>query len=236
MDIGKSFSFPFEDEQWLEKSLIGALVAAIPIVNFAWGGYLIDLLKNVMRGQDVPLPEWGDFGDKWMKGLYLSLASFVYAIPIFLLSCILVATFSGAAYQQGEELTDQLIALLTGVGGILGCLIALYALALSFFFPAAYIHYARVGTFGAFFEIGKIFKIVTADTGKYITAWLVSMVAGIVVSSAVALLTTALGFIPCLGWALGILVSAVSGVYVFYVYGHLFGQVGAPQTQALIPQ
>jgi len=60
MDIGKSFSYPFEDNKWLSKLIIGALVSIVPILNFAWAGYLIDLLKNVINKAAEPLPEWTD--------------------------------------------------------------------------------------------------------------------------------------------------------------------------------
>jgi hypothetical protein len=63
MNIGKAFNFIFEDDKWLSKSVIGAIVAAVPIVNFAWGGYLIELLNNVMNDEQEPLPAWSDFGD-----------------------------------------------------------------------------------------------------------------------------------------------------------------------------
>ena len=56
MNIGKAFSYPFEDDKWLNKSLTSILVFAVPIVNFAVLGYLVDLLKNVINGAARPLP------------------------------------------------------------------------------------------------------------------------------------------------------------------------------------
>ena len=34
MDIGKAFSFVFEDERWVSKVLLGGLFMIIPIVNY----------------------------------------------------------------------------------------------------------------------------------------------------------------------------------------------------------
>ncbi len=34
MDIGKSFTYMFEEDKWVEKVLIGGLLCLIPIVNF----------------------------------------------------------------------------------------------------------------------------------------------------------------------------------------------------------
>ena len=229
MDIGKSFSYPFEDEKWLSKSLIGVIVAAVPIVNFAWGGYLIDLLKAVINGDPRPLPEWGNFGEKWMKGLSLVAASLIYAIPALVLMCIPLTLLGGmSAFQGDSNWLESMGGMLAGVGGLFGCLLVLYSLFLSFIYPAIYIHYARLESFGAFFEIGNIMKIIRGNTGQYLTAWLVSLVAGVLVGILIGLLTAVVGWIPCIGWIISLLVSAVGGVYIFYIYAHLFGQFAQP--------
>jgi hypothetical protein len=225
MDIGKSFSFPFEDEKWLSKSLIGVLVAIVPIVNFAWGGYLIELLKAVINNDPKPLPEWGNFGEKFFKGLYLVIASFVYAIPALILACIPLTMLGGmSAFSENGDVMNNLGGVIAGVGGIFGCLLLLYSLFLSFIYPAIYIHFARMDNFGAFFEFGNIMKVMRANTGQYLTAWLVTLVAGVLVSIVVGLVTTVLGWIPCVGWIIAWIVSGVGYVYTFYIFAHLFGQ------------
>jgi hypothetical protein len=228
MDIGKAFTYPFEDERWVTKSLLGAVVWAIPIVNFAWGGYMIDLLKNVIAGNPRPLPEWGDFGDKWIKGGLLVVAGLIYSIPALVLACIPLTLLGGLAGFQGDNISDSAVGLLSGVGGLFACLIALYSLALSFYYPAIYIHFARLGEFRAFFEFGHINKIIRADLGKYLTAWVVSLLAGIFVGLVFGGVSTLLGFIPCIGWILSWAVAAITGVYVFYIYAHIFAQVVTP--------
>ena len=229
MDIGKSFSYPFEDEKWLSKSLIGVIVVAVPIVNFAWGGYLIDLLKAVINGDPRPLPEWGNFGEKWVKGLYLVIASLIYAIPALVLMCIPLTLLGGmSSFQEGTDMLDRMGGVFAGVGGIFACLLALYSLFLTFIYPAIYIHYARLESFGAFFEFGNIMKVIRGKTGQYVTAWLVSLVAGVLVGILIGLLSAVIGWIPCIGWIISLLVSAVGGVYVFYIYAHLFGQFAQP--------
>ncbi len=228
MNIGKAFNFTFEDDQWLSKSVIGAIVTAIPIVNFAWGGYLIELLNNVINDEPEPLPAWSDFGDKWVTGFMVFLASLIYAIPALILACIPMVFLGGMAALSGEgNLADSMLGLFAGVGGLFACLIAIYSLALTFYYPAIYIHYARIGNFGAFFEFGNINKIITKDTGKYLTAWGVSILAGFVVGLVGVVIAAILSIIPCLGQIVAWLVMAFISVYIFYIYGHLFGQVAA---------
>ena len=69
MDIGKSFSFAFEDKQWLSKLGLGAVIAMVPILNFAWSGYMVEIIRNVMKNVQEPLPNWDDIGKKFSEGL-----------------------------------------------------------------------------------------------------------------------------------------------------------------------
>ena len=79
MNINKSFSYALEDKEWLKKFLIGLLVSYVPIVNFAWPGYITDIMHDVSNNQYSGLPEWDDFGDKFIKGLLITIAGLVYA-------------------------------------------------------------------------------------------------------------------------------------------------------------
>ncbi|HLE15500.1 MAG TPA: DUF4013 domain-containing protein [Anaerolineales bacterium] len=226
MDIGKSFSFPFEDEKWLSKLLIGAIVAAIPIVNFAFTGYAVDTLKSVMAGMARPLPDWVDWGEKFMKGLILALAGLVYSIPVICVSILaLTPLLAISGGQNTQEMQEGLAWLTSGLGLAVLCFVVLYGLALSFFLPAMAINFARKGTFGSCFEIGGIVRIFSANMGKYLTAWLVTLLAGILVSVVVSVVFVVLNFIPCLGQILALFVSGVAAVYPTLVGVHLFGQV-----------
>jgi hypothetical protein len=62
---------------------------------------------------------------------------------------------------------------------------------------------------------------------------LVSIVGAIVVGIVVTLISIVLGFIPCIGWVLMWLISALSSVYLFVVYAYLFGQVAAPEATSV---
>jgi len=239
MNIGKAFSFPFEDDEWLTKLLLGAVVSAVPILNFAWTGYTVDILKNVTDGYSRPMPDWSDFGDKFVKGFFIWLAGFIYTLPAIIISCLplglLIIPASSEISTEGFYQSDALLSAITGVGLIFLCLLVLYLLAFSFYFPAVLIHFAQKGTFGSCFEIGAIIKIVSKNTSKYLTAWLVSIVGAVVVGIIISFTSIILGFIICIGWLLAWVISALASVYLFAVYAHLFGQVVAEETLDLAP-
>lgn len=226
MDIGKSFSFPFEDEKWLSKLVIGAIVSAIPIVNIIFAGYIVDTIRNVMAGLARPLPEWVDWGDKFMKGLILFLASLVYSIPVICVSVLAFFPIMAVSNAQNNQNMQEALGWFTsGVGILALCFLTLYGLALSFFLPAVLVNFARKGTFASCFEFGEIVSVFSKDMGKYLTAWLIFLIASIVVSVIVSVVGGVLAFIPCLGWILAWVLGGVAAVYPGLVGAHLFGQV-----------
>ncbi len=238
MDIGKSFSYPFEDNKWLSKLIIGALVSIVPILNFAWAGYLIDLLKNVINKAAEPLPEWTDFGGKFMKGLLIWVAGLIYALPVICLSTIFITTagLSLGSVTEGDTAEHARIpgAISRALAYFLTCLIVLYGLLLSFFYPAMLIHFSRKETFGSLFEIGAIIKVATSNLSPYLTAWLIGIVAAIVVGLVIGLVSAVLGIIPCIGWIIAWVLSGLTTVYVSAIWAHLFGQVASQEPSMAI--
>lgn len=230
MDIGKSFSYPFEDKQWLSKLGLGAIIAMVPVLNFAWTGYMVGILRNMFAHAQEPLPNWDDFGRKFVDGFMLFLASVVYALPVLVLSCLPLSFLSIPAILSGNQDTQDLAEALAGVGGValagVSCIFVVYGLVLSVIFPAIIVLYAREGTFASCFKFREIFGIIGKNAGAFFTAWGVSLVAGLVVGIVAAAISTVLGFIPCIGWILSWAISLMIVVYTSAIYSHLFGQFG----------
>ncbi len=186
MEIGRSFTFPFQDKSWFSKLLIAAVVSIVPIVNFALVGWMVDLAKRVMDHELEELPGWDEFGKKWMGGLYYTVAGFIYALPVILVSCILFAITFGSTFAAAQEgNTDEVIgAIMAGNSVVvicLSCLMAIYGLVLSVLMPALMVHYAKEGSFGAMFKLGTVFGKVRENAGPFFLAWLVTLVFGFLV-------------------------------------------------------
>src|SRR5512143_1494055 len=198
MDVGKSIGYVFEDQKWTNKLLIGALVGIVPIVNFALLGWVIDIMRNVAQRQPLPLPDWDNFGDKFVKGTILVIATLIYALPALLLFCPLIfLPFPRGDF--GSDARQAFTGMLVGTTLTFTCLIALYGLLLSFLMPAIYLNFARKGTFSACFEFGEIWRIMSRNLGEYITSWLIVLVIGVGASFVIGLVAAILAIIPCFG-------------------------------------
>jgi hypothetical protein len=239
MDIGKSITFVAEDEKWLEKLGIGALVAAVPVLNFAWTGYMVDVMRNVAADEPRPLPGWADLGEKFVRGLVVTIAGLIYALPVILVGCLLFALsfvpLMAAAGRGNNDFGQEMALGSTGAMIALGCCLGLFGLVLSFIFPAVLINYSRKGTFGSCFQLGEILRLITANLGEYVTAWVVTFAAAMLVGLLVGAVGILIGWIPCVGWIIVWVIGAVAGAYLGVVYAHIFGQVGVEQSREVIP-
>ena len=207
MDYGKSFSFVFDDEEWVQKILIGGILSLIPIVNLVAIGYGLKVLKNVAAGMEKPLPDWDDFGDYFVKGLVSSLGSVVWALPVIGVSIFIWVVSAVTGYDMDPQYVSWPVqCCLSG----LGCLSGLYGLLMWAVMPAVITQYAVTGEFGAMFRFGKIYKYITANIGPYIIALLLGIVAM---------------FIAGFGLILCIIGVAFTGFWASLVSNHLLGEV-----------
>lgn len=214
MDIGRAFTFVFDDEDWIKKILIGGIVTLIPIVNFIAIGYGLRVLRNVSRGDAKPLPEWDDWGGDFVKGALIFVAGLVYMLPIIVLSIFGAIVTAIAADAFGD------------VGGVAGlclfginCLSVIWGIAVGLWMPAATIRFAREEQFGAFFQFSDIWALISDNLGTYAMAILVSIIAGLV---------GGLGTILCV---IGVIFTSFYGSIVsMHAYGQVAAVTGPPTT------
>jgi hypothetical protein len=202
MDIGKAFSFVFEDEEWISKILLGAVITLIPIFGqFALLGYGIAIIRNVKADDPRPLPPWSNLGDYFIDGLKFWVATLVYAIPFIIFICPIMLVWVLPALGADNE---DLAAILAGVSGILtmllGCLAALYGILLSLLSPAVQIRYAETGEIGPCLQFGEIFRFLSSNLGSIIVAAVLGWAAGTIVMSIAGTLTLGLLVLPASVW------------------------------------
>ena len=204
MDFGKAFSFVFEDEDWIKKIGVGGLISLIPIIGvFLVLGWVVEVIKRVLRDDAEILPDWSDFGGYLTRGFLVFLVALVYMLPIILIQGCSSLPF---LFENADE---TLITLFTIVTVCFGCLTTLYGIVAYLVLPAAIANYVATDDIGAAFKLGEIFKMVRDNIGTYAMVFLGGIVASLVAS---------LGTIACV---IGVLFTSV---YSFAINGHLWGQ------------
>jgi hypothetical protein len=213
MDIGRAFTFVFEDEQWITKALIAAAILLLGVA-FSWllaiplilafallSGYMMEIIRDVLRGELDQLPEWANWGELIVDGIKVVVIGIIYGLPIIIATICLGMPM--ALFAEDAEAFSSLLGLL------LSCFTLLYAIAMSIVLPAAYAVYAATDDLGAAFRFGDVFGLVGDNLSTYLITFVMSWVAGLIGS---------LGSFVCgIGWL-------VTLPYAIMVYGHLYGQ------------
>ena len=209
MDFAKAFSFVFDDQDWVQKIIIGGLIGLIPIIGqLAVFGYMIAIIRNVIRGEAQPLPEWSDFGQMIIDGLYTLIIGLIYTLPIWIVMCLIMFPMMAIGGAFGDD-GDMGV-----IGGLGICCFAffapIYGIAMAWFFlPAAMARYADTGDMMSALRFGEILAITRANPIVFLMALLVAMVANFVAG---------FGMILC---CIGFLFTQF---YSYCVIGHAYGQ------------
>jgi hypothetical protein len=176
MDFGKAFSYAFEDQDWIKKVGIAALIMLIPILGqIIIGGWALEITRRVIRRDPEPLPDWSEFGDYLVKGLQVFVIGFAYSLPIILISICTQVPTAFLADQGGDA--ENLIIVLSICTS---CISMIYGIFLGFVLPAALGNFAAHEQLGAGFRFGEVFGLVRAAPMAYLLVLVGSFVAGLV--------------------------------------------------------
>ncbi len=211
MDIGKAISFVFEDEKWIGKILLGALITLIPIFGqLALFGYAIAVLRNVRAGDPRPLPLWENLGQYFMDGLMFWIISFIYSIPMLIFLCPLMLIGPLAEEAGGNGDFAGTLAAIVGICG--GCPTVLYGILLWLLSPVLQIYYAKTGELGACLKFREVFRYLFDNIGSIVVSQLVLGLAAMVLLPLVSVLTLGLLALP-------------ASVWLTVASSHLYGQI-----------
>lgn len=170
IDVGRALKAPFEDPEWLSKTLLGLLWGLLVVTAPAVYGAQIHYLRDVSEDEER-LPTWSEFGALWVDGLMAIIAGLVYFLPIVALLVVAVIPAAlGYSAAGSNDAWAGLTALFAGTFCLVWVVAIIYVLGVSVLFSAALTNYAMKGGFGSFFEIGEIISRVRGGTG-YFTAW-----------------------------------------------------------------
>ena len=205
MNFGLSFSYIFKDKDWFMKLLLPAVCMLIPVVGWMVTlGWALKVTRNVIEGKENPLPDLV-FGEDILRGFFAFLISFVYSLPISIITSI-----SGMIDKWAFNQNEYTMLGITLVTGVLGLLAFLLGIVTSFFGTAAIAHYIAKDDISAAFRFDEVYKVLTANLGDWVTVAL-----GIVLAVGII---GPMGTIACV---IGVFLTMTFGQAVM---GHLIGQ------------
>ena len=172
MDVGKSFTFMFEDKDWLVKILVGGVFALLSVIliglPFALG-YVLEVIRRVARQDPQPLPDWDNLGEKFVQGLVLTVIMLIWLLPVWIVSCLQIAATGLLANSVGSG------ELITLINLCFTCLTVLWALVIAVASPAICARYAMSGQFASAFQFGEIWNYTTKNLTNVIIAVLLPL-------------------------------------------------------------
>ena len=210
MDMQRALGFPFDDENWIVKFVVGSLMSLVGVVlPFILIGYQVNVARSVLRGKKRPLPGPDNVGEVIADGLMAFIAGLIYAIPAIVIGCMLA--FAGGLLGNSD------------VGGTLflclSCCLTIFVILYGIVAAALYwmgvIRYAETGNFSEFLQFSDLWEDVRSNYGILLGLLIYSLVIGLLAAVLVPFSV--------------ILCGVGEFIVIFYaqvVSGHLIGQAG----------
>ena len=207
-NIGRAFSFPFEDQNWFMKFFLGGLFLLLCLFGlgiFVIAGYLVQLTQRVMKNDPLPMPEWSDIGVKFVLGFKFCVVYFLYMIPVIVL---LVPAFVFALLGEVAELPDAASFILAVYLFGLFLIIIPYSIAFTLLLPVITYRFAENEKMSEALDIAAVIREFKAN-------WQTATVA--------ALLMVGVQMLACFGFVLFIVGVIFTIFYSYLVTAYLAG-------------
>lgn len=232
------FAFPFQGSEWKKRFLVGALLVfasfIIPIIPLIFVcGYIVQVMRQTIEGEDLVLPEWGDLSQLGADGLKYIGVSTVFMLPAFIvyfggMTLYFISSFAlpilmESGYgNRGLPLGPFLLVfggsfVIMFVSMFLGMLLN-FAGAIPL--PVAMAHFVAEDKFGAAFRFREWWKLLWRNKWGYFIAWTVIGGLAVILYSIFMLLYFTI--VLCLVIPL---VSAPVAFYLMLVWAAVFGQM-----------
>jgi hypothetical protein len=213
MDFGTAFSYAFQDEEWLKKIAIGAVLVLTGIGMIPVLGWMMEIIRRSKDG-DYSLPEWADFGTLFVDGLKAMAVALIWAIP----GAVIGGCIGGgvALYSGGSSDAMEIVGL--GLTILSSCIALPYYLALGLLMPPMIGVLSDTGDFGQALNPANSFKLFRNNIGGYLIVLVIQMFGFPILTS--------IGAIAC---GVGALAAAAYG---YAIIGNLYGQAYAAAQSA----
>jgi hypothetical protein len=228
-NLQTALTFPFKDNKWGSKLAVAGLfvllspvIPLIPVLLLL--GYSARVMRRITNGDGQPaLPEWNDWEKLLTDGLRLLGINMIYMIPGIALIALgyllmLIPAITGA--MESSRMTWQPLGMMAGLWFFMGLGI-LYTLVVKFALGAIQVHVIAKERFVAGFEFGAWWRILKANLGGFLLAFVIMVGLAQLLAGAIALtwLTICLiCLVPFLAILIGIYIQLVSAALYALAY------------------
>ena len=205
IDFARPFQYVFEDKDWMKKVLIGGLLLLIPIAGPLFLiGYTRRVALAVAGGQELPLPEVGEWGEDFITGLKVFGVGICYMLlPLVL---YIMGSVVGVVIAQASPDLGSLVIM------AFMCITIPVALACGVFAFLGQIRLFDTGEFGAAFRVKELIDLLKSQWMNILLGFVVMIAAGFV-AEIVGALACLVGLLFTMFWS------------QVFVGGHVFGQI-----------
>lgn len=225
------FRFPFQGPDWRNRFIIGSVLSfagcIIPMVPSIFvAGYLLQVMRQAIQGEELRLPAWEDWGRLGVDGLralVVSLVCFLPGLIVFIggLALYFAASFSLPFFMNAADETSALAPLLLATMAIMFLSMfigSILILAGAIPWPMATAHFVAQDRVAAAFRLREWWPLLTRNGLGYFIAWVVTLgLAGVLY------LATMLAYYSLIGCFLIPFLAAPLGFYLALVGVALFG-------------
>ena len=164
VNIGELLKRPISDKQWSAKIAIGGVVSIVPILQFCAFGYIVNLIRQTLRKEEVILPEWTNWGKLFTDGIIYFVIGLIYMI------------IPGLIFGIGMALGGMNLGILSMLfRAIVIFLSSIVGLAATFILPMAICHYVATEDLKSAFSWKEIQERIKATAKEYGTAYLITI-------------------------------------------------------------
>jgi hypothetical protein len=244
-----ALKYPFQTPEAPGRFIVGSalllLSLFIPIIPTLFVfGYVVRVMRGVIRGEEPALPEWNNWGQLGADGLRSLVTAAVYLGPglVIMLGgwCLYLLMYLGgfSLINQSRHSAGAGLAIVLIMGAVAVLFLSLFASWLLTLIggiplPAALAHMAAREKLGAAFNVFEWGAILSADKWGYLIAWVVTLGLAAVLYCALLLAYFSVVLI-CLGG----FIALPLGFYLLLVAGVVFAQAyreGAAQVKPSTP-
>lgn len=188
--LKRIFKYPFQEPNWRGRFLVGSVLILagffVPILPGIFvAGYILQVMRQVIAGQEPSLPPWDDWGKLAVDGLQATIIGFVYFLPAMIvmfggMGLYFFGTFFPPLLVAGANDPTQMVGGMLAVtfgsmaimflSVVLGMLLMLLGAVAT---PVATAHFVASDQLGAAFRLREWWRILRANKLGYFIAWVI---------------------------------------------------------------